>query len=121
MKNLQSDAAIYCRTNSLENMKQLQNLVAYAKVNGLNPIILTDLASGVGYRPSLNLLLKLIRSKEINTIIIRSYTRLSRDKNELTAILDEFKKYNVKIISTEMPNEVVHQNIRQTIQWTLSN
>lgn len=64
MKNLQSDAAIYCRTNSLENMKQLQNLVAYAKVNGLNPIILTDLDSGVEYRPSLNVLLKMIRIPE---------------------------------------------------------
>lgn len=108
MKKIQSAVAIYYRTNHLINMEPLQNLVANAKENGLNPIILADLASDVEYRPALNMLLKMVRSNKINMIIIESITRFSRNKNELAAILEELKKYNVKIISSRALNEVVH-------------
>lgn len=55
MKNLQFEATIYYRTNSLENMEHLQKMVASSKGKDLNPMILIDLASEVENRPSLNI------------------------------------------------------------------
>jgi DNA invertase Pin-like site-specific DNA recombinase len=110
MKKSQPRVAIYYRTNHFNHMAPLQNLEAYARENGLDPIIYTDLASGVDYRPALNNLLKMVRSKKIDMIIVESITRFSRNPYELAAILSVFKKFNVKVI---LPNALKEVNLHE--------
>lgn len=58
MKKSQPTVAIYYRTNYETNMAPLHNLEAYAKENGVAPIIFIDIKSALENRPSLKQIIK---------------------------------------------------------------
>lgn len=104
----QPRVAIYYRTNHFNNKASLFHLVACAKKNGLEPIIFLDIDSGVGHRSSLNNLLNHVRSQKVDIIITHSLSRFSPKTSEVSDILSEFKKYNVKLIIPNGQMEVAH-------------
>lgn len=90
--------AIYNRTNHVNNTAALSYLEAYAKERGLDPIAFTDIKNGVGQGQALKDLLNLVRRNKIDIIITHSLSRFSREVSEVTAILNEVKKYNVQVV-----------------------
>ncbi|MCF2647415.1 recombinase family protein [Niallia circulans] len=104
----QPRVAIYHHANHSNNTALLHHLVAYAQKGNLEPTIFLDIASGVGKRPALEDLLNHVRSQKVDIIIIHSLSRFSRNSSEVTAILDEFRKYNVKLSVPNVRMEVAH-------------
>lgn len=97
MKSTQR-VAIYNRTNNAKNTALFSHLEAYAKERGLDPITFTDVKNGVEQGQSLKELLNLVRNNKVDIIITHSLSRFSRKASEVTAILSEFKKYNVQVV-----------------------
>jgi len=97
--NKSKNTAIYYRTNHPNHTDHgLEILNAHATKNSLNPIIFAEAANGIGVRPCLKKLLKMVSDNQINMVITNSPTRLARKTDELAAILAEFEKHSVELV-----------------------
>lgn len=98
--------AIYCRT-ALKNeaqMREQQNcLLRYTKKNDLSDIkIYSDNGySCLGYRPAFTKLLDDIKSGNIDMIITKDISRITRDISGMISVIDLLESNNVKLIALD--------------------
>jgi site-specific DNA recombinase len=99
-------AAIYCRvstdnqeTEGTSLQSQLQGCLDYCKVKGYEVVTQSSESySGLSLeRPKLDTLREMVRNDEIDSIVIHSLDRLSRDPVHGVIIIEELEKYHVKL------------------------
>lgn len=98
--------ALYCRVSTgnqgtgLE--AQVRALRNYCLQKGINNFLLfqDENQSGVkSSRPALDKMMKAVRSREINRVIVYSFSRYARSTTHLLSALEEFKKLSVEFVS----------------------
>ncbi|MFP3880668.1 MAG: recombinase family protein [Dehalococcoidia bacterium] len=106
-------AAIYCRVSTISQGKkiatletQLENCLAYCQGKGYEVAYRFDeLSPGVSLqRPELIKLRELVKSAQIDILVIYAMDRLSRVSKHLMILAQELKKYGVQL---EVVNETV--------------
>lgn len=114
MKEKMKQVAIYARVSSQrqkegETIKsQVESLLLYAKQEGYhvnkNWIFLDDGVSGKTLqRPALDELRDMIRSENIECVLVYSTDRLARNYSHQLILLEEFKKYGVRMCFLKNP------------------
>lgn len=96
--------AIYVRNSTNEDRQnpetQIKPLVAKCINEGWEYVIFKEFASGAKEsRPQLDIMLKRIRAKEFNAVLVWRLDRLGRSLKHLLQLIEEFNKKNVKFIS----------------------
>src|SRR5688572_4639014 len=124
--------AAYCRVSTLEQKKngngieiQVRDVTLFAQSQGLliNRFYRDEAQSGVAEdRPALRRLLKQCLAGQIETVIIPSLDRLSRDVRLAENLFWEFQQHGIRIFIADMPNydgqdrkDVLIRQIREAI------
>lgn len=140
LKNMK--VAIYCRVANKEQVRedsgieyQKQKISAYLKTNGRvksKEIYIDNGFSGRTYnRPEFKRMIRDIKNKKVNAIIVTDLSRFGRTNNSLNRIKALKSKYNVDFISitddvntmneSEFElNVIVHNIIRKALKETYS-
>jgi DNA invertase Pin-like site-specific DNA recombinase len=96
-------AAIYARVSTFdqEPENQLQELRRYAEARGwtASEFVNRGVSGAKDRRPALDELLKAVRRRRVNVVIVWSLDRLGRSLRHLIALLDEFQHVGVGFIS----------------------
>lgn len=97
-------AAIYIRNSTNEERQnpetQARPLREFCNSKGWEYVIFQEFASGAKEsRPKLDLMMKEIRSRNIDVVIVWRLDRLGRSLKHLLQLIEEFKNKNVKFIS----------------------
>jgi len=97
-------AAIYARvsTNDQTNENQLTELRKFCQNNDYEIVAeYSDIISGTkSSRPELDKMLKAMRDKEFNLVIVWKFDRLGRSTSHLLQVLEEMKNKKVRLIAT---------------------
>ena len=97
-------AAIYARvsTNDQTNENQLIELRKFCQNNNYEIVAeYSDIISGTkSSRPELDKMLKAMRDKEFNLVIVWKFDRLGRSTSHLLQVLEEMKNKKVRLIAT---------------------
>jgi putative DNA-invertase from lambdoid prophage Rac len=94
-------AAIYCRISTTEQTLegQEEQLVAYCRVRGWEPVIYHDVQSGaVATRPGLAAMLEAARRREIVAVVVVKLDRLGRSLSHFAALLHELQALGVGLV-----------------------
>lgn len=97
--------AIYMRVSTIEQNTDMQSddCLAFVKSKGwMNPIVLEDRISGTkSSRPKLNELMGLVRSKQIDVIVIWKLDRFFRSLRHLLNTVDELENLDVSLVAVK--------------------
>jgi len=98
-----SETVVYIRSNSVEslNLQQLRSK-EYADQQSLSINIIVDTntsgLSSLFERPGMGRLLQMVKDKEINTIIVDTLCRVSRDAYQLLLFTHFLKGNHIKLV-----------------------
>lgn len=96
-------AAIYARVSTFdqEPENQLQELRRYVEARGWTSVEFVDrgISGAKDRRPALDDLLKAVRRRKVDVVLVWSLDRLGRSLKHLIALLDEFQHLDVGFIS----------------------
>ncbi len=96
-------AAIYCRVSTIDKGQTLEQqevpLIEYCKKENWEYEVFKDFASGMKEsRPQLDIMMKRIRDKTFDIILIYRLDRLGRSLKHLLQLVEEFKNLKVRFI-----------------------
>ena len=96
--------AIYCRVSTSEqtNNNQLIELKKFCQNNNYEVIAeYSDTISGTkSSRPELDKMLKAMRDKNFEAVVVWKFDRLGRSTSHLLQVLEEMKKKKIRLIAT---------------------
>lgn len=102
----QKNTALYCRVSTGNQGSgleaQVRALRNYCTQKEISHFLLfqDENQSGVKYsRPALDKMMKAVRNKEIDRVIVYSFSRYARSTSHLLSALEEFKKLGVEFVS----------------------
>lgn len=103
---IKKNTALYARVSTGNQGSgleaQVRALRNYCNQKGIEDILLftDENQSGVkSSRPALDKMMKYVRSREIDRVIVYSFSRYARSTSHLLSALEEFKKLGVEFVS----------------------
>lgn len=96
--------ALYIRNSTNEERQNPQTQIGplnrKCELEGWDPVIFQEFASGAKEsRPELDRMMRRVRDREFNAVVVWRLDRLGRSLKHLLQLLEEFKNLNVKFIS----------------------
>jgi len=96
--------AIYCRVSTSDQhaSNQLDDLRAYTKARGwvvAGEFIDEGISGAQRERPGLDSMMKLVRRRRVDTVLVWKYDRFARSVSHLLQALEEFRSLGVNFVS----------------------